>query len=297
MIEIFHTRVFGTSRHGGNSCPVVVDADRLTDVEMHALARKFGLDTAFILHPLAKGADFRIRYFVPDHEMGVSGHATIAAVTVARLGKIVEADRIQVETISGIFSVEAILHDGGLQVTLEQNPPIFGSTVAPDRVSNALNIPASEIAASTPIQAVSVSRAKLLVPLKESRVLNRLSPNLKALWELCDELQVTGLYPFARPTEKDFDAEARQFPLRAGFPEDAATGVAAAALGAYLVRYDRASQDGHYEFRIAQGYAMGSPSLIEAIADCAGGRIVRTAIRGSALIVRHEQVKRTPRAR
>jgi predicted PhzF superfamily epimerase YddE/YHI9 len=26
-----------------------------------------------------KGADIRLRYFVPDHEMGVSGHATIAA--------------------------------------------------------------------------------------------------------------------------------------------------------------------------------------------------------------------------
>jgi PhzF family phenazine biosynthesis protein len=95
LIEIFHTRVFGTSRHGGSPCPVVVDADRLTDGEMHALARKFGLDTAFIVHPLSKDADLRIRYFAPDHEMGVSGHATIAAVTVSRLGKIVEAESHQ----------------------------------------------------------------------------------------------------------------------------------------------------------------------------------------------------------
>lgn len=118
-------------------------------------------------------------------------------------------------------------------------------------------------------------------------------PRVTSLWELCDDLQVTGLYPFVRPTETNFDAEARQFPLRAGCTEDAATGVAAAALGAYLVAYDRASQDGHYEFRIAQGYAMGSPSLIDAIADCAGGEIARTAIRGSAVVIRHQQMKRS----
>jgi predicted PhzF superfamily epimerase YddE/YHI9 len=68
--------------------------------------------------------------------------------------------------------------------------------------------------------------------------------------------------------------------------------VAAAALGAYLVRYGLASRAGHHEFRIAQGYAMGAPSLIEAMADCAeDGTITKTAIRGAAQIVYREQIR------
>jgi hypothetical protein len=77
---------------------------------------------------------------------------------------------------------------------------------------------------------------------------------------------------------------------RAGFPEDAATGVAAAALGAYLTRCDLSCRPGIHEFLIAQGYAMGAPSVTEAIVDCADGQITRTAIRGMAHILRDERV-------
>ena len=42
--------------------------------------------------------------------------------------------------------------------------------------------------------------------------------------------------------------------------------------------------------RVGQGYAIGAPCLIEAIADCSTRKIVATAIRGSARIVNHEQI-------
>ena len=87
QIEVVHTRVFAASQNGGNPCPVIPFADKLTDRQMQRLARKFGLDTAFILHPRMKGADIRLRYFVPDHEMGVSGHAPIAAITNRLVGE------------------------------------------------------------------------------------------------------------------------------------------------------------------------------------------------------------------
>jgi trans-2,3-dihydro-3-hydroxyanthranilate isomerase len=292
-IDVVHTRVFAADPSGGNPCPVIADANGLTDQAMQSLARKFGLDTAFIMHPQVEGADVRIRYFVPDHEMGVSGHATIAAVTVALSNKIVRSDHLRIQTSTGLFDVEWTRSGNGYLVTLEQNEPVFGLTVAPDLVARALHIQPNQIVlAKSPIQVISVSRAKLVVPLQDWQVLDCLKPDFEALWKLCDSLGATGLYPFTRRTDKrNVQAEARQFPVRAGFPEDAATGVAAAALGAYLTRYDLACQTGHHEFRIAQGYAMGAPSLIETIADCAGGRITRTAIRGMAQIIRRERVR------
>jgi PhzF family phenazine biosynthesis protein len=294
QIKVVHTRVFAAGRNGGNPCPVVPGADRLSEGEMQTLARRFGLDTAFILRAQVNNADLRIRYFVPDHEMGVSGHATIAAITVALLTTALRSDHLTIETSTGLFKVTWVRRGFGYLVTLEQNPPVFGSVATPEAVARVLNVhPDQILLAQSPIQSVSVSRAKLLVPLQNGQVLNRLTPDFEGLWKLCDTLQVTGLYPFTRHTNKrNVEAEGRQFPLRAGFREDAATGVAAAALGAYLTRYDLGCQTGHHEFRIAQGYAMGAPSLIETIADCADGKVIRTAIRGMARIAREERIRR-----
>ncbi len=127
-VNVVHTRVFAADPRGGNPCPVIPDADRLTDAEMQALARQFGLDTAFILRPTEAGADMRIRYFVPDHEMGVSGHATIAAVTVALSSKIGRSNHLKLQTLNGLFDVAWTQHGDGYSVTLEQNEPIFGSS-------------------------------------------------------------------------------------------------------------------------------------------------------------------------
>ncbi len=127
--------------------------------------------------------------------------------------------------------------------------------------------------------------------MRDAQVLNSIRPDYEELWRCCETFGVSGFYPFTRRTDKPgATVEARQFPLRAGFPEDAATGVAAAALAAYLTRYDLDSASGHHEFRIAQGYAMGAPSLIEALADADGGNVVRTAIRGSARVVSRERL-------
>jgi PhzF family phenazine biosynthesis protein len=289
-VEVVHTRVFAAVSGGGNPCPVVLSADRLDDPQMQALSKKFGLDTVFILSPLSKDADIRFRYFVPEHEMGVSGHATVAAITVAIRDGTLKSERVRVETLNGVFVVACAHERDDFLVTLEQNVPTFGPAVPASMVAAAMKVDFEDILAGTPVESVSVSRPKLLVPLRDSSVLDRLKPDFEALWTLCDAFRVSGIYTFTRKTDKpSADVEARQFPLRAGFPEDAATGVAAAALGSYLVKYDRKCRAGEHRIRIAQGHAMGAPSLIEAIVDCEDGRITRTAICGKAEIVKRER--------
>ena len=290
LVEISHTRVFAAGPKGGNPCPVVLSADHLDDREMQGLSKKFGLDTVFILTPQSIDADIRLRYFVPQHEMGVSGHATVAAITVAMRDGRLKSGRIRVETLNGIFAVSCVETGKQLLVTLEQNRPTFGPAVPPSMVARALRISPENIVFRTPVESVSVSRPKILVPLCDAKVLDSLDPDFDALWTLCDAFHVSGVYPFTRNTDKaNADVEARQYPLRAGFPEDAATGVAAAALGAYLVKYDRNCRTGEHHLRIAQGYAMGAPSLIEALIDCQAGTITRTAIRGEAEITGRER--------
>jgi PhzF family phenazine biosynthesis protein len=261
----------------------------LKDDEMLALARRFGLDTVFILS--SQRGDVRLRYFVPDHEMGISGHATIAALVVQSTLGLLKAGSIIVETATGLFRAELAVNDGRCGVTLEQNRADFGVVLGGDAVAEVLRIDISSIDTTSPIQSVSVSRPKLVVPLTSVAVLDSLSPDFEGLWALCEQLHVSGLYPFARtPGSGAAVVQARQFPLRAGFPEDAATGVAAAALAAFMARYDLGFASGTHTFRIGQGCAMGRPSVIETIVECAAGEITRVALKGSAQIVGREAI-------
>ncbi len=283
-----HTRVFAAHPGGGNPCPVIPDADTLSDDQMLGLARRFGLDTVFILSSVR--ADVRLRYFLPDHEMGISGHATVAALTVQYwLGHLHPGSAL-VETSTGLFSATLSIAGPDPRVTLEQNKPTFSASASREAVAGVLGVDISVIAPG-PVQSVSVSRPKLLVPLVSADVLNNLSPHFEQLWDLCDRLEVSGLYPFAHTSElRSGCVQARQYPVRAGFPEDAATGVAAGALGAYLAHYDLGFATGVHRFQIGQGYAMGHPSSIDTIVECAEHAVVRVAIEGSAQVVSREKI-------
>ena len=101
---------------------------------------------------------------------------------------------------------------------------------------------------------------------------------------ICDKYGTTGFYPYAKePGDDPFLFCARQFPCRAGYPEDPATGVAASALSAYLIRHALIPlKDGWNEITVRQGEAMGRPSLIYAACLMEGGKVTATRISGKA---------------
>jgi PhzF family phenazine biosynthesis protein len=84
QVDVVHARVFAASPGGGSPCPVIPFADSLTDAQMQGLSIRFGQDTAFVLKAPSPGADIRIRYFVPGHEMGISAHAILVAIACLR---------------------------------------------------------------------------------------------------------------------------------------------------------------------------------------------------------------------
>jgi trans-2,3-dihydro-3-hydroxyanthranilate isomerase len=270
--RIVHCVAFADAPGGGNPCPVVLDADGLTTADMQALAADLGHETAFVLRPQA-GGDVRLRFFVPRHEMEMCVHASVSsAVVLARAGR---APRT-IETPLGLRAVEIDADAGTAMV--EQSPPRFGAVLADaSRVLEALGARA----VAGPVRAVSTARAKLLVPLEDEAALDALRPDPPRLWALCDELGVTGLYPYSRPA-RGADAAARQFPRDAGYDEDPATGVAACALGASLAADE--APDGPSSWTIAQGRAMGRPSTIAVEIRKDAGRVVATRVGGSVTV-------------
>ena len=271
--------VFAEGPGGGNPCPVVPAADGLDAARMQRIAADHGLESVFLLTPTVAGAQVRMRYFVPRHEMEMCVHATVAGLTLLAERGAVPTGVVAVQTPLGVLGTE-VGADGS--VTVEQLRPVFGSPLAGphDELAAALGCPADRILVGDTPRSVSVSRAKLLVELTDLDALGSLAPDPARVAPLCDRLEVTGLYPFAVPPGAGRRAWARQFPRDSGYLEDAATGLAAGALAALLA--SRETGDGRYRYEIRQGQAMGRPSVITGHATRRDGSVSKIAVSGRA---------------
>lgn len=285
VVDVVHTVVFSYEQGGGNPCPVVLGAEHYSTEEMQAMAKAFMQETAFVCPPADPECDFKLRYFVPFHEMGMCVHATIGCATVLVRKGMAQKSPIRFETQLGMVSVEWTRRGEEIDVAVAQFLPTFSDkNPAAQEVCKALGISA-EALGPYPIQSVATSRQKLMVPLKDRETLDSLQPNFEYLWQLCDDYDTTGFYPFSPGQTGDGTPVffARQFPKRAGYDEDPATGVAASALGAYLIEtVGLPTQQGWNSFRILQGFAMGKPSIITSEIYLEGDKITATRIKGNA---------------
>lgn len=287
-MQTYHTVVFKAAPGGGNPCPVTLDADALTAEQMQEMTRGFGVESVFLMRPTRPDCDVRARYFVPMHEMEMCVHATIGSATVLVEKGFITKTPIFYENAFGRMQVDWSREGETLHVSVHQFLPRFSeSAPTADEVCAALRI-APEQLAPFPICSAATSRMKLIVPLRSREVLDALEPDFETLWALCDRYETTGFYPFAMEQGTDGTPVfyARQFPKRAGYPEDPATGVAASALGAYLAANRVVPlHEGENRFTVMQGFAMHRPSVICSEVFIENGSVTAACVSGSAEIL------------
>ena len=276
------TTVFSDGENGGNPAPVFLAADALTDEEMRQAAAAFGMEAVFVTAAKTPGCGAALRYFTPDHELTSCGHATVAAVTVLVEEGLLTGSSALLETAGGPVPVSWERTTDGILVMTGQSPPEFRAD-APDKeaLAAALGIPVSALAGGA--ECVSTSRWKLLVPVCDRAALDAIDLDDEALFAACDACGCSGFYVFCRDESEANAFFARQFPLRSGYREDPATGVAAAALGAWAAaRGQLETQGDHARVTVRQGYAMGRPSLLIVDLDLAGGAVAGVRVCGYA---------------
>jgi trans-2,3-dihydro-3-hydroxyanthranilate isomerase len=226
---------FTTEPMAGNPAGVVPDATDLSDDQMGAIAAELGAsETAFVLP--SDEADRRLRYFTPEREVDLCGHATVAAFRSLYDRAVVSADSYTVETNVGVLDVE-IDPDGTVWLT-QSSPEMALVDVDYDRVAAALGVetPAlSEVGADLPLARVSTGFPFLLVPVSYFEQLSAIDPDMDAVADLCRAVDAEGLYAFTFDTlESDATLHGRAFVPLAGIPEDPVTGTASGAVAAYL---------------------------------------------------------------
>jgi PhzF family phenazine biosynthesis protein len=273
--ELRQVDVFIGGPGGGNPVPLVADASTLSTREMQAIAQATGHESAFVLAPTNPDADWRFRFFVPQHEMEMCGHATVGSLWALRQWGWWTSASARIETLSGL--VDAEWDEAGQRVWVSQ--PAVQATALPEhaarRVEAVLRLPTASV---PPMTNASTSRVKTLVEMPDVAALQALQPDFAAMETLCASIDSTGLYPYAlagRSSAGEPVIAARQFPKSSGYPEDAATGIAAAALWGHLAAVGAipiGTPDAPVVCTVRQGDAMGRPSAIDVRArfDSAG---------------------------
>lgn len=257
QVALLRVFVDPTARQaGGNPVPLVLDAAGMSAAQMQALAARHGHESAFVFAADAPGHLCRLRFFVPGHEMEMCGHATVGTLWALRQWGLWTTPTARVQTLSGSVDV---LWDEARGWTWISQPAVVTGELGPAQaraVADVLRIPPA-LPGLHAINA-STSRVKTLVRMPDVAALDALAPNFEAMRAVCEALGSTGLYPYAVDGS---DVYARQFPKSSGYPEDAATGIAAAALWAYLDR--EGIVPAGQICTVRQGVAMGSPSAIQ----------------------------------
>jgi PhzF family phenazine biosynthesis protein len=255
--EVYELSAFIKDDEGGNPAGVVLGTIGLNEYDMRVIARKVGhSETAFVFPSTI--ADFNIRYFTPNEEVDVCGHATIATFSLMCQKKIVHHGSYLIETKSGLLRVSVNEDDS---VFLQQNKPIFGELLSKEEIAHSLGINEDHLMEDLPIQIVSTGLSDIIIPVKSLSVLNTLSPNYPLIKELSQKYSVIGYHVFTLETLfESSSAHCRNFAPLYEIDEESATGTANAALACYLSKYTKSDQNTLYRFE--QGYAMNRPSEI-----------------------------------
>ena len=260
-MELFIVDAFTSERFGGNQAGVVLlpeEKEYPADSVMQKIAAELRhSETAFVQS--GKDGIFKLRYFTPEGEVPLCGHATISVFTVLREENRITCGAYRADTPAGELSV----------------------TVEPDRIW--LQMPRGELLRpltdeeSTRLYAAygltlnnqpdglrpSVVRsglADIMLPVDRKAALDNAQQDRATVIALSKEFQVGGVHLFYCPQEGQPTAFCRNFAPLYGIDEESATGTSNATLTYFLHQNGRIQSGAVNTF--VQGETMGRPSEI-----------------------------------
>jgi PhzF family phenazine biosynthesis protein len=218
-LDLFQVDAFTDRPYAGNPAAVCLLDGPREDAWMQAVAQEMNLsETAFLL-PLGRPEEgWRLRWFTPEVEVELCGHATLASAHVLwETGRLRPQEAARFETFSGLLTCrrrgEEIAMDFPAQPVEEAGEPPAGLVEALGLAPRFLGR----------------SRFDFLVAAESEEQVRALEPDFRRL----SALQVRGVIVTARASSPRYDFVSRFFAPGAGVPEDPVTGSAHCSLGPY----------------------------------------------------------------
>lgn len=269
---------FTSEPTAGNPAGVVPDAGDLDASQMQAIANELGAPETAFVRPTDE-ADRELRYFTPEQEVPLCGHATIAAHSFLFERAIIDDGVHTMATDAGTFEIECEI-DG--TVWMEQaNAEFEPVDLAHGDVADALDVDVAslrDVGADFPLTRASTGLPFLFVPINYFEHLSGMDPDFNGIEDLCDAVDATGLYAFTFDTiDGESTVHGRSFVPGAGIDEDPVTGTASGALGA-LLRHHGAIDEEIHPVVVEQGHFLDRPGTVRVATDGTEVRIGGTAV-------------------
>jgi len=261
MVDTYTVNAFTRGGRGGNPAGVVLDAAALSESQMQDIAAQLGMsETAFVVP--SSSCDLRVRFFTPNAEVRLCGHATIATWHLLLESGTWTAGHYSMETLAGPQSIDC--DESGL-VTMSQNLPQFGATIATEPIASVLGIQPDDLIPEQqmPVQIASTGLNKIFAPIRSLEAIARIQPDLAAIDALSRAHNAIGIYCFTLETLDGATAHCRNFAPVVGISEDSATGTSAAATACLLVHHSMVKKESRTELSFEQGDAIDQPSQIQ----------------------------------
>jgi PhzF family phenazine biosynthesis protein len=270
-LEYYVLDVFSTKSYKGNPLSVVFTDGNL-DLEVYKnIAKEFGYsETSFVYYSKEQKA-LNVRSFTPiGFEIDGAGHNLLGAVCGALLKRMPIFDE-QDENNRFVIMKNApipltIRYDPVTYypiVQMHQKPAVIKQEIPTYRLAVALGLKIEDLDINDFVPTVVQTEvAHIMVPIKNSKLVNDCVPDNKLLIEISKEYQFEGFYCFTIAEEnQDHIIESRFFNPIIGINEDPATGTAAGPLIGFLTK--KKFTKPNKEYKILQGVKLNQPSLIE----------------------------------
>jgi PhzF family phenazine biosynthesis protein len=239
---IIHVDAFTDTPFSGNPAAVCILESLRDDAWMQNVAREMNLsETAFLLK---RPDGYDLRWFTPEAEVDLCGHATLASAHVLWEDEILQPDEeAHFFTKSGLLT--CCLKDGWIEMDFPSEPEQH--KIAPPELITALGV--------IPVY-TGKNRFDYLVEIESENTLRALTPDISLL----RSVPMRGVMVTARSLSKKYDFISRFFAPSVGINEDPVTGSAHCCLGPYwqkklkryqLYGYQASKRGGEVHVRVA----------------------------------------------
>jgi PhzF family phenazine biosynthesis protein len=253
-MKFWQVDAFTSELFSGNPAAVFICRKEPSDAFMVKIAREMNLsETAFVI----RGDEWKIRWFTPNLEVNLCGHATLSAAHILWQENRIDSDKIVFQSRSGPLSV--LKGETGYTLDFPLQPPVEKKEYA-EQLTELLGI-APEYIGSNGEDCMAV--------VLDDAIVHSFTPDYSKISAVPER----GFLLTAVDRSGEFDYIYRGFFPKLDVPEDPVTGSANTCLAAYF-----AKKLGKHKLRARQISERGGNLTLEVRAD-------RVLITGNAVTV------------